>query len=276
MSARDSESGSSTYKGGSGRAGGLGNGGIGGGMGGGGNYGGGGGGGAGRNGGIGSRTGLTGGNTTYGNTAFGRSGGRVAAYGTRDAQSLARAGMAPTVGSFGNFRTPTGQAMFAGSPVQGQSFYGRNMGQALSQAQRAQAAWQQAQSPASVPGLLAEPVPAAVMGEIPAYTPNIFNQDYLNSIVDFRKAMWNRYGWGAAMPGPGPMTAPAPVAPTSWRNPTAHPQWSTGWKNQTENYSLGNTYPGGLNYTRQPGRDNTWSNDDNRFGIDKMARDRGF
>lgn len=247
MSARDSESGSSTYKGGSGRAGGLGNGGLGGGMGGGGNWGGGGGGGAGRNGGIGSKTGLTTGKDWYGNTAFGRSGGRVAAYGTRDAQSLARAGMAPTVGSFGNFRTPTGQAMFAGSPVQGQSFYGRNMGQALSQAQRAQAAWQQAQSPASVPGLLAEPVPAAVMGEIPAYTPAAIQ--------------------GSAWTGPTGY----------WqKNPTSYPQWSTGWKNQTHNYSVGNTYPGGLNYTRQPGRDNTWSNDDVRFGIDQMARDRGF
>lgn len=75
MSARDSESGSSTYKGGSGSAGGLGNGGIGGGRGGGGNYGGGGGGGAGRNGGIGSRTGLTTGNRMIGGVARGRPGG---------------------------------------------------------------------------------------------------------------------------------------------------------------------------------------------------------
>ena len=77
MSARDSESGSSTYKGGSGRAGGLGNGGIGGGMGGGGNYGGGMGGGAGRMGGIGSRTGLTTGTQMYGGMAFGRPGGNA-------------------------------------------------------------------------------------------------------------------------------------------------------------------------------------------------------
>jgi hypothetical protein len=75
MSARDAESGSSTYKGGSGRAGGLGNGGIGGGMGGGGNYGGGMGGGAGRNGGIGNRTGLTTGNRMVGGVAKGRPGG---------------------------------------------------------------------------------------------------------------------------------------------------------------------------------------------------------
>lgn len=271
MSARDSESGSSTYKGGSGNAGGLGNGGVGGGMGGGHR-----GGGAGYNGGIGSRTGMTTGKDWYGNTAFGRSGGNVIGYGMRDARSLGRAGMGPTVGSFGNFRTPSGQAMFAGSPVQGQSFYGRNMGQALSQAQRAQAAWQQAQSPASVPGLLAEPVPAAVMGEIPAYTPNVFNQDYLSSIVDFRKAMSNRYGWGAAMPGPGPVAAPAPVAPTSWRNPTAHPQWSTGWKNQTDNYFLGNTYPGGLRYTTPGGQNYYSSNEDTRYSIDQMARDRGY
>lgn len=159
MSARDSESGSSNYKGGSaGRgAGGLGNGGVGGGMGGGGF-----GGGAGRNGGINSRTGLTGGNTTYGNTAFGRSGGRVSAYGTRDARSLGQAGMGPTVGTFSNFRTPTGQAMFAGSPVQGMSFNGMGMGQALSQAQRAQAAWEAAQRRQSVPGLLGGAQPAGI------------------------------------------------------------------------------------------------------------------
>ena len=75
MSARDAESGSSTYKGGSGRAGGLGNGGIGGGMGGGGNHGGGMGGGAGRNGGIGNQTGLTTGNRMIGGVAYGRPGG---------------------------------------------------------------------------------------------------------------------------------------------------------------------------------------------------------
>lgn len=224
MSARDSESGSSTYRGGSGSAGGLGNGGIGGGMGGGGNYGGGMGGGAGRNAGIGSRTGLTTGNRMYGGVAMGRPGGPA---------------MNP--GAWGVRPQPAVTSRPLNRPA--------------------------------VPGLLDQPViPTAAIP--PAAVPNIFNQDYLNSIVDFRKQMSNRYGWGAAMPGPGPVAPPS--APPSWRNPTAHPQWSTGWKNQTHNYSVGNTYPGGLNYTREPGRDNTWSNDDVRFGIDKMARDRGF
>ena len=131
MSARD-DFGSSAGRGPG--AGGLGNGGIGGGMSAGSR-----GGGAGYNGGAGSRTGLTTGTTTYGNTAFGRPGGNAVAYGMRDAASLNRAGMGPTVGSYGNFRTPSGAAMFGNSPVQGQSFYGQNMGQALSQANRAQA-----------------------------------------------------------------------------------------------------------------------------------------
>jgi hypothetical protein len=160
MSARDSESGSSSYRGGSGNAGGLGNGGVGGGMGGGHR-----GGGAGYNGGIGSRTGMTTGKDWYGNTAFGPAGGRVQAFGMRDARSLGRAGMGPTVGSFGNFRTPNGQPMFGNSPVQGQSFRGMNMGQALSQANRAQA--RQAQAPASVPGLLGG---APVAASAPAYS----------------------------------------------------------------------------------------------------------
>lgn len=93
MSARDSESGSSTYKGGSGRAGGLGNGGIGGGMGGGGNYGGGMGGGAGRNGGIGNQTGLTTGNRMLGGVAKGRPGGLAAnrgAWGLPDLPQVAQ------------------------------------------------------------------------------------------------------------------------------------------------------------------------------------------
>lgn len=231
MSARDSESGSSSYKGGSRSAGGLGNGGIGGGRGGGGNFGGGMGGGAGRNGGIGSRTGLTTGTKMVGTpgrdglSATGRPGGMAqnpGAWGMRPQSSIARGTL--------------------GAPA--------------------------------VPGLLAEPVPAAVTEEIPAYTPNIFNQDYLNSIVDFRKAMSNRYGWGAAMPGPGPVAAPA--VPQSWRNPTAHPQWSTGWKNQTGNYSRGNSYPGDFNYTRAPGETNTWSQDPVRSGIDNLARSRGY
>lgn len=229
MSARDSESGSSTYKGGSGSAGGLGNGGIGGGMGGGGNYGGGGGGGAGRNGGIGSRTGLTTGNRMIGGTATGRPGG-----------------MAFNPGAWGIRQSPR-----AARPA------------------------------AAVPGLLGPAVPVASVPPaiedvpLPGTIQNPFYQPSLNNVSDFINAMKKQYGWGAAMPGPGPVETPAPINQFG-RNPTSFPQWSTGWKNQTDNYSLGNTYPGGLNYTRQPGRDNTWSNDDNRFGIDQLARDRGY
>jgi hypothetical protein len=214
MSARDSESGSSNYKGGGGSAGGLGNGGVGGGRG-----GGSGGGGAGRNGGYSNNTGLKTGKDWYGNTAYGAAGGNVAAYGTRDARSLGRAGMGPTAGTFGNFRTPSGAAMFGGSPVQGQSFQGRNMGQALSQGMRAQAAYEAANRP-QVGGLLGPargPAPEApyeenilAVEDYPA-VPNVFNQSYLTNLADFRKAMSAKYGWGNAMPGPGPM--PRTVSP---------------------------------------------------------------
>lgn len=174
MSARDAESGSSGYRGGSGSAGGLGNGGLGGGMG-----GGFGGGGAARMGGAGNQTGLGTGTTTFGNSAFGRAGGNAVAYGMRDAASLNRAGMGPTAGSFGNFRAPSGAAMFGGSPVQGQSFSGQNMGQALSQAARAQAAWQAARSQRpQVGGLLGGPGPQIGAAynplssiQAPAYNP---------------------------------------------------------------------------------------------------------
>jgi hypothetical protein len=228
---------------------------------------------------------MTTGKDWHGNTAYGPAGGNVAAYGMRDAASLARAGMGPMAGSFGNFRTPSGAAMFGGSPVQGQSFTGMNMGQAMSQAMRAQAALEAAK--AAQGGLLAPargPAPSAPYDENvlavedvpPPATPNVFNQSYLQSIADFRKAMTAKYGWGAAQPGPGPVAPAAPTTAPSWRNPTAYPQYSTGWKNQTDNYLQGNTYPGGINYTREPGRDNTWSSDDTRYGIDNMARERGY
>lgn len=183
MSARDSESGSSTYKGGSGRAGGLGNGGIGGGMGGGGNYGGGMGGGAGRNGGIGSRTGLTTGNRMIGGVATGRSGG-----------------MAFNPGAWGIRQSP------------------------ISRNKKATAA---------VPGLLGPAVPVAdenilAVEEVPPYTPNVFNQDYLKSLADFRKMMNSRYGWGSAVPGP---SATYTGATGYWsRNPTSFPQHARDWE----------------------------------------------
>ncbi len=119
MSARDAESGSSTYKGGSGRAGGLGNGGIGGGMGGGGNYGGGMGGGAGRNGGIGNRTGLTTGNRMYGGVAQGRPGGLAYNPGAWGVAPTPRVGQGPLnrparPGLLGN---PTPAAVAGVNPV---------------------------------------------------------------------------------------------------------------------------------------------------------------
>lgn len=166
MSARDAESGSSTYKGGSRSAGGLGNGGIGGGMGGGGNWGGGIGGGAGRNGGIGNRTGLTTGNRMYGGMAVGRPGGPAmnpGAWGVTPAAPI-------TTGPLSGVR-PRGVV------------------------------------PASVPGI--NPVPETV--------PNVFNQNYLNSISDFVQSMKNRYGWGVGnpnvTPGPGPVSQPESLPP---------------------------------------------------------------
>ena len=195
MSARD-DFGSSAGRGPG--AGGLGNGGVGGGMGGGSR-----GGGAGYNAGAGSRTGLTTGTTTYGNTAFGRPGGNAVAYGMRDAASLNRAGMGPTVGSYGNFRTPSGAAMFGNSPVQGQSFYGQNMGQALSQANRAQARQPQ------VGGLLGGAPLAAGAPSYPAVEQEMALPTYQDPM-----AMYT-----TLTPVPGVPTDPAaawtPAAPTN-------------------------------------------------------------
>jgi hypothetical protein len=123
MSARDAESGSSTYKGGSGRAGGLGNGGIGGGMGGGGNFGGGMGGGGGRMGGIGNRTGLTTGNSMWGIagrngvTFTGRPGGfaqQPGAFGFRPEAGVTRGPLKQPKGLLGN---PTPASVAGVNPV---------------------------------------------------------------------------------------------------------------------------------------------------------------
>lgn len=166
MSARDDfGSNAGTSRGYAGGAGGLGNGGVGGGMGGGFQ-----GGGAARNGGIGSSTGLTTGNTWHGNSAFGRAGGMAQAYGMRDARSLAGAGMGPTMGTYGQFKTLQGNPMFAGSPIQNMMYRGPNMGQALGQAQLAQAAWQNVQSPATG-GLLGPSTPNVQPASAPS-TPN--------------------------------------------------------------------------------------------------------
>lgn len=244
MSARDSASGSSTYKGGSGGAGGLGNGGIGGGAGGGYR-----GGGSGYNGGAGSRTGLTTGAKMYGNTAYGAPGGVVQAYGMRDARSLGRAGMGPTVGSYGNFQTPAGHPMFAGSPVQGQVFHGMNMGQALSQAQRAQAAYQAANRP-QVGGILDAPADAPTIkpaGAIPNFINNPFVnkpatlpgyvmdtvQSYLKNAAPDPAAPGLRYTYNNALP--------AGTYPGMYMKPsTMMPAYTTGWaKGGWQNNSYG-------------------------------------
>ena len=246
MSARDSASGSSTYKGGSGGAGGLGNGGIGGGMGGGYR-----GGGAGYNGGAGSRTGLTTGNTTYGNTAFGRPGGNAVAYGMRDAASLGRAGMGPTVGSYGNFRTPSGAAMFGNSSVQGQSFRGMNMGQALSQANRAQARQPQ------VDGLLGgAPAPAgapaasypAVEQEmaLPTNPPSFMNNPFIDkpaTLADYVRSVVKSY----QDLNPAPAAPAAAWTPASPTNPAIQ------------------SVPGYANLTRGGAGWRSWANDSNNW-----------
>ena len=221
MSARD-DFGSSAGRGPG--AGGLGNGGVGGGMGGGSR-----GGGAGYNGGAGSRTGLTTGTTTYGNTAFGRPGGNAVAYGMRDAASLNRAGMGPTVGSYGNFRTPSGAAMYGNSPVQGQSFYGQNMGQALSQANRAQARQPQQQVGGLLGGApLAAGAPSypAVEQEmaLPTNQPSFMNNPFIDkpaTIADYVRGVVRSYqGLNAPPAAPvgaslAPVTTPASALPNA-------------------------------------------------------------
>lgn len=69
----------------------------------------------------GGSAGLSTGSQWRGNTAYGPAGGMAQGYATRDQASLARAGMAPTVGYYGNFRGLSGEPMYGG-----QGGYGYN------------------------------------------------------------------------------------------------------------------------------------------------------
>jgi hypothetical protein len=162
----------------------------------------------------------------------------------------------------------TGNTMFGGMA------FGRPGGPAMNSS-----AWGVRPQPAINQGPLSgvgRPRPAAVAGvnpvpeDIPPQLSDGYPQMLSPNLGPFNPPSYT--------PPSMPIRGPGAVGPTGYfmKNPTGFPQWAGGWKNQTDNYSLGNTYPRGLNYTRELGRDNTWSNDDNRFGIDKLARERGY
>ena len=135
-----------------------------------------GGGGAGRMGGIGSRTGLTTGNTMFGGMAFGRPGGfamNSSAFGVRPQASVTR----------GPLNRPANPGLL-GTPT-----------------------------PASVAGV--NPVPENVMAveDVPPYTPNVFNQNYLGGLANFRGMINNRYGWNDQPVGPWTGQTPSAVSP---------------------------------------------------------------
>lgn len=190
MSIRDSASGSSDWHGGGGsfsNGGASANGGLGGGMGGGG---GGGGSGAYQS----ARTGINTGKDWYGNTAFSTPGSALAAqYAMRDADSLARAGMGPTAGTYSQYKTLTGAPMFPGlpNPMAGVNAPSAMAGASkLADMQRAMAAAQ-----ARVGGLLSGegvvtgPIPNVMPTAAPPGMPSVFNQDWLNQIAAFRQKM---------------------------------------------------------------------------------------
>jgi hypothetical protein len=129
-----------------------------------------GGGGAARNGGYGNRTGLTTGNTMFGGMAFGRPGGLAlnsSAWGVRPQAKVTQ----------GALNRPARPGLL-GNPT-----------------------------PASVPGVNPASENILAVEEVPPYTPNVFNQDYLGGIANFRNMINNRYGWNdqPVTPGPGPM-----------------------------------------------------------------------
>jgi hypothetical protein len=135
-----------------------------------------------------SSLGLTTGTTWQGNTAFGPAGGMATGYATRspmtgrvDTGSSTFAapntrGGGVGAGTYSNFRTPDGSAMFGGS-LQGQGVMAGNAIQALGMLramQAAQARPQPAGGPTMVqPGLLDEELPIDAVPEIPSIPPNL-------------------------------------------------------------------------------------------------------
>jgi hypothetical protein len=113
--------------------------------------------------------GITTGSTIHGNTAFGPAGGNAVGYATRDARSLAGAGMGPTMGNYSNFRTPSGEAMFPGGGPQGMT--ARSPMQAMQMLQALRQRFQPAAGPPMrQPGLLDDDLPAPPT--VPTIPPN--------------------------------------------------------------------------------------------------------
>lgn len=121
-------------------------------------------------------TGLTTGTTIRGNTAYGPAGGMAQGYATRDQQSLAKAGMGPTMGTYSNFMDANGNPMFAGA-LGGQGFQGMNAQQAQHNAMAAYLGMGlgQAPQPASRP-TYPGPVPQRPPVR-PVSLPQAFNLD---------------------------------------------------------------------------------------------------
>lgn len=148
--------------------------------------------------------GITTGKTMYGNTAIGPAGGAATAYATRSPGSVPspNQGTGLTGGTFSNFRTPSGGAMFSGG-LQSQPVAARNASQALQMLQAMQAA-QARPTPAGgprAPGLLDEELPINAVPGIPAIPPNMPPQNWPwanPAIMDMKGYM----GWPSRFTGP--------------------------------------------------------------------------
>ena len=125
--------------------------------------------------------GITTGSTIHGNTAFGPAGGNAIGHATRDARSLAGAGIGPSTGTYSNFRTPSGAPMFGAGPG-APGGLGVNAGSGMRAFQIARLLAERARPrPAAGPGgLLDQDVPVNAVPEIPGIPPNLsFDYNYV-------------------------------------------------------------------------------------------------
>ncbi len=147
--------------------------------------------------------GLTTGNTIYGNTAFGNSGGMAQGYATVDNGYANTVG--PGTGSFTGFRYTDGTPMFAGTPMANRSYTGATAQEAMAKALAAYRAYTGLHPPTTGGGLLSGtgPTPAPVAAPPPAYRP----------------------------PGVTPLGNRPPVRPLSPNIPLTSAEWARAYTN---------------------------------------------
>lgn len=219
----------------------------------------------------GGNTGLTTGNTIYGNTAYGPAGGMAQGYATRDMASLNKAGQGPMMGTFSNFMGLGGQPAYGGA-LGGMGFNAMNANEAAGMASNYYNQNRQ-MGPAVTYG--AEPVKVDPLR--PMFHPN---QPVPTSLTVPRqpldKSMMPAFFGGGSRPSAGGMPVGydpmrAAIAPDFRRNMTrqagnySNPALGAAARGTLGNYAgaslgpgMGSSFGPGMGNSLGPGTGNRW------------------